>query len=163
MPYVEGRHGGRAALVEVAIIDAARHREHKASRRPVLAGVRPYAALIDTGASSTMITSRVVHELGLLPVGSIPYHGLDGPSFKRAYLFHVAFYDSDGIANFEVDDGDQHVVEAATPVNRIHVCTHVITGGELDTLPSFDVLLGMDIITTGQLVVRSDGSFIFSF
>ncbi len=141
MPYIHGRHNGRAALTDVAIIDAARHREHRESRRPVLHGVKRYKALIDTGATSTMITSRVVSDLNLQPVGMLEFYGLDGSTWKTAYLFHVAFYDSSEGSNLRLDDGDQHIVEIANPVARIHVCTQAITGGEIERLPSFDVLL----------------------
>ena len=68
MPYIQGRHEGRAAFGEVAIVDAAKYVEHKQSRNPVLRGVRPFRALIDTGATSTMITKNVVSFLGLQPV-----------------------------------------------------------------------------------------------
>ncbi len=163
MPCIQGKHYGRAALIDVAIIDAARHREHKQSQRPVLAGVKPYTALIDTGATSTMITTKVVQELKLEPVSSLPFYGLDGLTWKMGYLFHVAFYDVLDWAGLNLDDGDQHVVELANPLNRLHVCTTAITGGEISRGQSFDVLLGMDIISTGDLYFRKSGDWQFSF
>jgi len=45
----------------------------------------------------------------------------------------------------------------------MYVCTKVIVGGEIDNQPSFDILLGMDIISTGTLMIRNDGVFVFSF
>jgi hypothetical protein len=149
--------------MQVAIIDAARHREHRQSRSPVLEGVSPYDALIDTGASSTMITSKVVRDLKLEPVGKLQFHGLDGRTWKPCYLFHVAFYDTSDNDTMRLDDGDQHVFELANPISRIHVCTRAIQGGELPTLPSFDVLLGMDVLATGELWFRKSGDFRFTF
>src|SRR5271156_4765326 len=106
MPYIQGNHGGRAALIQVAIIDAARHREHRQSQKPILEGVKPYTALIDTGATSTMITTKVVQELSLEPVGMLQFHGLDGLTWKMGYLFHVAFYDTADNNSLHIDDGD---------------------------------------------------------
>lgn len=48
-------------------------------------------------------------------------------------------------------------------VNNMHVCAKVITGGEIEDQDSFDVLLGMDVITTGNLTISVDGTFGFAF
>jgi hypothetical protein len=74
MPYLHDQHDGRAAIIEVAIVDAARYHGHKESRHPILRGVKPYKALIDTGATTTMITERVVDELHLQPVNKRLWH-----------------------------------------------------------------------------------------
>src|SRR5260370_19117354 len=94
MLYIQGRHDGRAAFLDVAIVDAARYREHKQSRRPILHGVRRFKALIDTGATSTMITTKVVSLLGLQPATKLPYRNKGGLIWTTAYLFHVVFYDT---------------------------------------------------------------------
>jgi hypothetical protein len=162
MPFIQGKHDGRAAITRVAIIDAARYREYKQFRQIAIKGAKPYSALIDTGATSTMITSRVVQELNLQPVGKLPYHGLDGLTDKIGYLFHLAFYDSSESFLPIFDDGDQHITSADN--NRtIHVCTKPVIGAELETLPSFDVLLGMDILTTGDFNMDRRGYFKFVF
>jgi hypothetical protein len=150
MPLIRGNHEGRAAVIQVAIVDAARHREHKASGEPVLKGVIPFKALIDTGATTTMIATRVVNALGLREVNKLPFAGMGGLSWRAAYLFQVGFYDGE-----------------ATPVGegiaRVHVCKRVVNGGELTHEPHFDVLLGMDILTTGTLRIDRDGTFSFGF
>ena len=92
-----------------------------------------------------MISSRVVSKLGLMPVNRVLFHGLGGQSWRDAYLFHVAFYMTTGA------------------VSRIQICTKVINGGEILDNPSFDVLLGMDVITTGDLSINKDGSFRFEW
>ncbi len=71
MPYIEGKHYGRAAIIRLAIIDAARHKKHKQSWNPVLDGVLPYSALIDAGATSTMVSRNLVEEMKLQPVGTL--------------------------------------------------------------------------------------------
>jgi predicted aspartyl protease len=115
----------------------------------MLKGVVPFRALIDTGATRTMIATRVVERLGLQQVNKIEVSGLGGSSWRRAYLFHVAFY-----ATPPVDAND---------ISTIHICPKEINGGELSDEHTFDVLLGMDVLTTGNLRVDKDGTFIFSF
>jgi hypothetical protein len=149
MPLIQGHHNGRAAVTPVTIIDVAKYIEHKTSKSHVLKGAKPFLALIDTGATSTMIAPRVVAALGLEQVNRIRVAGLGGVSSRPAYLFHVAFYDR---PPFGPDD-----------ISRIHICTREINGGELTDEHSFDVLLGMDILSTGDLHLSTDGSWTFSF
>jgi hypothetical protein len=156
MPYLHGRHEGRQAILEIAIIDAAKHREHKQSSNVVLRGVKPFKALIDTGATTTMITTRVIEELQLQPVNKRLWHTEHGDRWRPAYLFHVAFYGETVAMGDSEEDG-------ASQVNRIHICTKIINGGEINNEPSFDVLLGMDVICTGILTVSHDGTFGFRF
>ena len=164
MPYIHGRHDGRSAITPVSIIDAARYREHKQSKKPILKGLTPYRALIDTGASCTMIAARLATELNLEPVGSEEVCGLGGTEWVITYLFHVGFLDSTYKSSLHSNDGDQHSLEhEAAEVNKYHIYTQPITGGELRHETSFDVLLGMDIISTGQLRFEKDGTFSFSF
>jgi hypothetical protein len=92
MPSIQGIHDGRAAVVPVAIVDAARYREHKQSAEPVFYGAKPFKALIDTGATSTMIAPRVVKALGLQQVNILPFSGLGGTTYRPGYLLHGRCY-----------------------------------------------------------------------
>ena len=150
MPLLQGRHEGRAAIVTVAIVDAAKYKEHRQSGNPVFQGAAPFRALIDTGATRTMIARRVVAQLGLQQVNKIEFSGLEGTTWRAGYLFHVAFY---------VSSPPIH----ETIPNRIRVLKRVINGGELSDEHTFDVLLGMDVLTTGDLQIGKDGTFKFEF
>jgi len=97
-----------------------------------------------------MIATRVVSQLGLQQVNKLKFQGMGGETWRPAYLFHVAFYDTPPL-----DGGER--------VSKIHICRKVVNGGELSDEHTFDVLLGMDILTTGRLVVDRDGTFSFSF
>ncbi len=149
MPLIQGRHNGRAAVVPIAIIDVAKYRGHKFSNAPVLPGTKPFRALIDTGATSTMISPRVVSSLGLQQVNMRRYNGLGGLFDRPAYLFHVAFYHA--------------VPTAPAAINPISICLKEINGGALSDEDTFDVLLGMDVLRTGNLRVDKDGTFSFEF
>jgi hypothetical protein len=109
MRYIRGRHDGRAAITTVSIIDAARYREHKQSKKPILKGVKHYSASIN-------------------------------------------------------NDGDQHALEnEITKVDKNHIFSQPLTGGEMLGGTSFDVLLGMDIISTGELHFSKYGTYSFHF
>ena len=149
MPSIRGSHNGRAAIVTVAIVDAAKYKEHKQSARPVFQGIKPFRALIDTGATRTMIAGRVVTQAGLEQVNRIQFSGLGGLTWRPGYLFHVAFYDSPPAPE--------------TDFSKIHVLKRDINGGALLDEHTFDVLLGMDVLTTGNLHIDKAGTFRFSF
>jgi hypothetical protein len=149
MPLIQGTHDGRAATVIIAIVDAAKFKEHKQSENLVFQGATPCRALIDTGATSTMIARRVVEKIGLQQVTMIQVAGLGGVTWRPGYLFRVAFYDGAPPTD---------VLEQS----RIRVLRRDIIGGELTDEHTFDVLLGMDVLTTGSLTIDKDG-FRFRF
>lgn len=124
---------------------------------PILTGVKPFKALIDTGATRTMVSPQVVCSVGLQPVGRMPFNSLTGFAYCYSYLFHVAFY-GDPYSQYVDDDaaGD-------SGINTIHVFTQVINGGEMAEGQSFDVLLGMDVTSSGDLHFTRDGRFRFTF
>ena len=90
-----------------------------------------------------------ITRLGLQIVNKIAFSGLGGLTWRPAYLFQVAFYVSPPS-------------EDASAINKIYVCKRVINGGELSDDTTFDVLLGMDVLTTGTLVLDKE-KFKFSF
>jgi hypothetical protein len=84
----------------------------------------------------------VVAFLGLRPATKLPYRNKDGLIWTTAYLFHVVFNGKViPLTGDSTEDGE-------SLVNQTHVCTKVVTAGEIDDQDSFDVLLGMDVITT---------------
>jgi predicted aspartyl protease len=112
-----------------------------------------FIALVDTGAQKTMISSRVVNTLGLQPHGKIPVQGVGHTvTYHNGYLFHVAF-------TLPIVSQGQIVP------NQLLVFSHpsVIYGAELTATMGFDVLLGMDILSSGSLKVEGSGHFSFSF
>lgn len=149
MPSIHGNHNGRQAVVTIAIIDAANYRNHQASDNRVLTGAIPFRALIDTGATRTMIATRVVTRLGLQLVNKLDFAGLGGITRRNGYLFHVAFHGTPPAS--------------ASEVSKIHIFKSAINGGELSDENTFDVLLGMDVLTSGNLHIDKNGTFRFSF
>jgi hypothetical protein len=114
-------------------------------------------ALLDTGAQRTMITSDAATAVGLLPIGKVGLQGFGGTTtYHNGYLFHVAFMLPAG--------APQPLPSGETQQEfMIFVQQNVIHGGELTSAVGFDVLLGMDIISTGALHIEGNGTFSFSF
>jgi len=157
MRFFEGRHDGRQAITEVAIIDVAKYKEHKESKVQILSGVSPFRAVIDTGATSTMITSRVVKESGLQFHNKKLFRIADGEeAWRPAYLFQVAFFG----ATLPVGDSEE---DGISKVRTIYPCRKEINGGEIRDESLYDVLLGMDVLSTGNLIFRRDYTFRFDF
>jgi hypothetical protein len=119
-------------------------------------------ALIDTGATTTCITSGLASRLNLTPIGKVPVHGVSGNAYHNNYLFYVAF-------PFALPPGTVDPNLPPPPPGQVQgqifILHRVIQGCELVTSPnaSFEVLLGMDVISSGSLVVQGNGTFSFSF
>jgi len=119
-------------------------------------------ALIDAGATTTCISTRLAQKLKIQPIGKVPIQGVSRASYHNSYLFMVAF-------PFPLPPGSAAPVSLPAPKQnevqaKIHILQIVIHGVEFDPgNAGFDVLLGMDVIRTGTLVVQGDGNFSFSF
>lgn len=162
MPCLWLQHNNSQLFVNVAIIDAA-----AVNVQAVAAGganqlatpPRMFVALVDTGAQKTMISTNVVNALSLQPQGQIAIQGV-GPNitYHNAYLFHVAF---------TMAIGGQPVPPAGQRAMIVHINSNVIYGAELTVPPgaqaTFDVLLGMDILSSGLLHIGGNGHYSFSF
>jgi len=156
---VNGRHDGRTAITPVAIIDISKREQQKKSNKELLEGVNPYRALIDTGATSTMLSNKVISDLGLIPVGPAKFHGIHSVKIGVVYLFRVAFYGD--VAGKDLLA--TRSIKTDKEVHKIYICPTDIEGGEIDEQPNFDVLLGMDVLRTGNLRIDKSGDFSFSF
>jgi hypothetical protein len=105
-----------------------------------------------------MISTNVVTALGLTPRGKIPLKGI-GPSltYHNGYEFYVAF-------TLPIVGPLAQTIKAPpgqTPV-MVHVFPVLLYGGELAP-GNFDVLLGMDVLSSGSLKVEGSGHYSFSF
>lgn len=132
MPCIWGRHDGSQVFLGVAIV------EDSFVDHPPVGGTsvettsfNVYRGLLDTGAQSTCITSRVAREVGLAPIGKVAIHGVGGLSYHNNYLFKVAFALKLAAIGDELPQGRLHVVDK--PIEGVELA---VDGG------NFDVLLG---------------------
>ena len=94
-------------------------------------------ALWDTGATTTIISSRVVKQLGLEPFLEAGISGIGGTSDVNTYLVHVSIPTGDTYTYLEVMESD---------------------------FEDYDVIIGMDIISTGDFCfTNADECSHFSF
>jgi hypothetical protein len=94
---------------------------------------QPYIATWDTGATNTVITSKVVTELGLKPSGKVKVRGV-GPA---------------GVV--QEHDSNTYLVNIFLPNNVGLVAVRVSE----NAVDGCDVLIGMDVITTGDLAITN--------
>jgi hypothetical protein len=94
-------------------------------------------ALWDTGADTTIISSRIVTELALQPYKAGGISGIGGATGSNVYLVHVLTPTGDFVANVEVMEND---------------------------FEDIDVLIGMDVITKGDFCISTvNDQTVFSF
>ena len=94
-------------------------------------------ALWDTGADTTIISSRIVKELNLLPYKAGGISGIGGDTGSNVYLVHVLVPTGDFVTYVEAMESD---------------------------FEDIDILIGMDVITFGDfLITNADGKTTFQF
>jgi hypothetical protein len=114
---------------------------------PVSIDYRPYRALVDTGATRTCITERVVQDLGLVRRGRVEVWNIKRPEEHFTYLFHI------GIWPDSIDEVPQPIFGIGDEIVGIDVGNNRF----------FDVLLGMDVICQGTLKLEKTGEFCMGF
>ena len=160
MPCIWGQHSNSQLFCAVAVLPA--------TAATVAAGsiysgqVHGCRALIDTGATTTCISRRLATILNFQPIGKVPVHGVAGIVHHNSYLFLIAF-PFNLPPNVTLSPGVQP--SAGNVATQLHVLDKVLQGCEFDGGSSarFDVLLGMDVISTGSLVVQGNGTYSFAF
>jgi predicted aspartyl protease len=100
---------------------------------------KDFMAIWDTGASGTVITSRVVQALGLVPFSKTKVFGVNSEEICNVYLVDI------GLPNRVVIE-NANVMECK--INS----------------PNVDVLIGMDIIQLGDFSISNpNGKTVFSY
>lgn len=100
--------------------------------------LKTFKALWDTGATGTAITENVVRECSLLPIGMTEVHTASGIDLCNVYLVNIGL------------------------PNRVGYSSIRVTEAKIGQ--GIDMIIGMDIITTGDFAITNvDGKTIFSF
>lgn len=94
-------------------------------------------AVWDTGANETMITKKIVKELGLKPFDQVQVSGFHGIETTNVYLIHIGLPTGDAVVDIEAME-----------------CQ-----GE-----DYDVIIGMDVISQGDFAfTNANDESVFSF
>lgn len=110
--------------------------------------VNPYVALIDTSASCSCVSDKIINAEGLVPTGKQPVGGVHGTQATNAYRFQLAIPFVQG----------QNVTGS---VNANIIAFNII-GIEFIPLPGIDALIGRDVLCTGVFNMSFDGHAVLS-
>jgi hypothetical protein len=102
-----------------------------------------YSALIDTGASCTCITPKVVDDVGLAPIGKRTVSGVHGKKVVHQYRFQAALFFPGPAPTTGLTSAGPMVIP--------------VLGVEFESSGAFDILLGRDILCRGVLTISFDG------
>lgn len=104
----------------------------KPAKEIVTANFREYKALWDTGATNSVVTHKVVEELGLIPAGIVKNRHAGGISEVSVYYIDLLLPNNITI-----------------PQVRVSECA--------DQAGRFDIIVGMDIISLGDFAITGQG------
>lgn len=100
---------------------------------------RKYQALWDTGATTTVITEQVAHELGLKPIDVAKVSHAGGDRLANVYMVDI------------------HLSQTEVILGQVRVTEGILLG-------NIELLIGMDIIGAGDFAVTNDkGNTRFSY
>lgn len=152
MRVIDGSHNNSQVFIEVAVLPVQSFDDlNDPQRLAKPSQVHLCTALVDTGAQITCITQSAAMKIGLVPVGTLLIQGVGGLAPHNYYIFKIGF---------------NRIVENEVGLSPdVHLIDKVIEGAELVFGPNapFDVLLGMDVISTGTLTISNSGRYRFSF
>lgn len=152
MPINWGRHDDKQVFLYVVILSEADAVLVQQGERPP--NLQLFKALVDTGATGTCITPQTATKMGLAPIGKALVQGVSGAKYHNNYLFHIGFIVQTAPIAPATTRSPQQVQE------ELHALPTPIQGVEFDAgVHGFDVLLGMDVITSGLLTVGGNGTF----
>ena len=99
--------------------------------------LRECTGIVDTGATSTMISEKIAKELELIPSGTVSIAGVHGTKKANQYRINI------DLGGYVLQD-------------------HPVSGASGNA--GFDLLIGMDILSMGDLhLVKRHGNTLFRF
>ena len=147
MPILHGQHDGNRALVPVAILGTT---NDGGLTLPSSEDLAAFRALVDTGATGTAVTGRVVSSAQLKPISKRKVLGVSGAMISNVYQFRLGF-----VLQNQSPDGS-----AETGISFVG---GMLQGTELAGEHDFDVLLGMDVLRHCQLTLLPSRQFTIAF
>ncbi len=106
---------------------------------------RRYAALLDTGATSSWVTPRVIAEMKLVELGRETVSVATEERVASTYLFRIGFFPDVPL------------------INGLPYVFPDVTGFRLAQRVGFDVLIGMDVLKQTDFNLYRDGSWRLNF
>ena len=158
MPCLFGSHNNTQVFLDVSILDVSSVSiVGNIFVNPPASTPITFRALVDSGATKTMISADVASKLNMVSIGRVAAQGVGSTiTYHNGYLFHVAFL-------IPIVAPGQIIAPGTQIQATLHVFPTPIYGGEISSGRGFDVLLGMDVISCGSLKIEGSGTFSFSF
>jgi hypothetical protein len=139
MPLIDWRHDRKRLLLPIVVIAPLNAPNPNLSVRT--------QGLLDTGATGTGVRQDLAEELSLPPKGQRRVHTANGLIMASEYLLRIGFVCGDYTdPDFVPDQQQPFVLEDQ------------ILGFELQRGFAYPLLIGMDILGTGDLSIKRDGS-----
>ena len=108
--------------------------------------IKTYICIWDTGATNSVITKKVVDDLGLKPIGLTEVNHAGGKSIQNVYFVNVILPDNVVVSQVRVTEGK------------------LIAPDNIPEQKRPQVLIGMDIISMGDFAVtNANGKTVLSF
>ena len=136
MRSIESRHEGRRILLPVAVLP---------SRSPTDLSFEIYTGLLDTGATASWISSKIIQRFGLESIGKKPVAVATEIRQLEAFVFRL------GLIGDDESPSSLPIVFAET------------IGFKINQADGFDVLLGMDVLSHTDFSMFRDGRWILNF
>lgn len=150
MPSISGKVSNSSILIEVTLQPTQiALGSVEAAGCTLQVQMHALRGLVDTGAQRSMISAEAARRAGLVPRGKIRIGNVHTIEHHNAYSV---------VLGVVVDDGNGDAMNATRGIFTFEP----VLAAELRDSGSFDVLIGMDIISQGDLLVRRDGSFCFA-
>jgi hypothetical protein len=140
MPCIAGKWSETGLLIEVGVLP---HGEKPKS------SLKLYQGLIDTGASRTCISHRLVSKYQFAPTGDATMSHAWGQNHAHTYLFNIFVP-----TRFEANNHGSIVGD---------VSMFTLEGLSFKASGNFDLLIGRDFIGRGHLSMNFDGHFSLCF
>jgi hypothetical protein len=140
MPCISGKYGEKGLMIEVGILP---HGE------TLKGALKLYKALIDTGASRTCISDRLVSFHRFAPTGDATMNHAWGSNHAFTYLFNMFVPTRVNMGQNGQSSGD--------------VSMFTLEGLSFKAKSEFDILIGRDFLCRGSLNMSFDGHFSLCF
>ena len=128
------RYGKPTTILRANVGICLPFQNHVAPQQQV--SVYQYKGIWDTGATASVITGRVVHDLGLTPTEEVKVYHAGGTIIARVYIVNIILGDDVMVSDIEVSEAE--LSDADVPLDK-----------------QFDVLIGMDVIGAGDFAITN--------
>lgn len=96
-------------------------------------------AVWDTGAMNSVITPKIVSELGLVSLGKVKMHHANGDSLVDTYMINLLLPNQMEVHTLFVMEGDMSDTDILIGMDVITMCDFAITNKGGNTVFSFDI------------------------